>query len=108
MKLTTATLAGKALDWAVAHAAEGGTSAPYSREWAFGGPIIEREGIAIKREPEGDWKAVSRTDTSYGWTPLIAAMRCYVVSKLGNEVEVPEEFVHVGCGGYAVALNEAD
>ena len=26
-----------------------------------------------------------------GSTPLIAAMRCYVASKLGDEVEVPEE-----------------
>lgn len=27
----------------------------------------------------------------FGPTPLIAAMRCYVASKLGDEVEVPEE-----------------
>ena len=27
----------------------------------------------------------------YGTTPLIAAMRRYVASKLGDEVEVPEE-----------------
>jgi len=26
-----------------------------------------------------------------GPTPLIAAMRCYVASKLGEEVDVPEE-----------------
>jgi hypothetical protein len=26
-----------------------------------------------------------------GPTPLIAAMRCYVASKLGDEVELPEE-----------------
>jgi hypothetical protein len=26
-----------------------------------------------------------------GPTPLIAAMRCYCCSKLGDEVEVPEE-----------------
>ena len=28
-----------------------------------------------------------------GPTPLIAAMRCYVASKLGDEVDVPEELV---------------
>jgi Protein of unknown function (DUF2591) len=28
---------------------------------------------------------------AYGPTPLIAAMRCYVASKLGDEVEVPDE-----------------
>lgn len=27
----------------------------------------------------------------YGPTPLIAAMRCYVTSKLGDEIEIPEE-----------------
>jgi hypothetical protein len=27
----------------------------------------------------------------YGDTPLIAAMRCYVASKLGDEVEIPNE-----------------
>jgi hypothetical protein len=27
----------------------------------------------------------------YGPTPLIAAMRCYVASRLGDEVDVPEE-----------------
>jgi len=29
----------------------------------------------------------------YGSTPLIAAMRCYVASKLGDEVELPEETI---------------
>ena len=29
-----------------------------------------------------------------GPTPLIAAMRCYVASKLGDEVDVPEEFLN--------------
>ena len=29
----------------------------------------------------------------HGPTPLIAAMRCYVASKLGDEVEVPEELL---------------
>jgi hypothetical protein len=27
----------------------------------------------------------------YGPTPLIAAMRCYVEAKLGDEVEIPKE-----------------
>ena len=27
----------------------------------------------------------------YGTTPLIAAMRCYVASKLGDDVEIPDE-----------------
>ncbi len=28
-----------------------------------------------------------------GPTPLIAAMRCYVASKLGDEVDIPEELL---------------
>jgi len=33
------------------------------------------------------------TDGYYGQTPLIAAMRCYVASKLGDEIEIPEELI---------------
>lgn len=84
--------------------------AHYSTNWLHGGPIIEREGIAIReirpvsgengyiftrrwiaemfRFPGGPRKAVA-----YGTTPLIAAMRCYVTNKLGDEVEIPEELM---------------
>ena len=34
---------------------------------------------------------IEASDVVYGPTPLIAAMRCYVASKLGEEVEIPEE-----------------
>ena len=63
-----------------------------STDWAQGGPIIERERIRI--DPRGVWCAAhdSCEWTYYtGETPLIAAMRCYVASKLGDEVEIPEE-----------------
>lgn len=67
-----------------------------STDWAQGGPIIERECISIYEH--GYWVAeidLSEGDamiqTSIGDTPLIAAMRCYVASKFGDEVEVPEE-----------------
>jgi hypothetical protein len=81
----------------------GRTVPKYSESWVVGGPIIEREKISIGYErygPEGGetWDAVkkaSHEDTTlsleYGPTPLIAAMRCYVASKLGGEVEIPEE-----------------
>jgi hypothetical protein len=39
---------------------------------------------------EGD---VMRESQS-GETPLIAAMRCYVASKLGAEVQIPEELTN--------------
>jgi hypothetical protein len=68
----------------------------WSTNWSQGGTIIEREMIATSRGgsyEEHFWMA-SRgfsDERFYGPTPLIAAMRCYVASKLGDEVEVPEE-----------------
>jgi len=73
-----------------------------STNWAHGGPIIERELIGIERcihacEYHG-WRALKDhpfdasipEETTWGETPLVAAMRCYVASKLGDEVEIPE------------------
>lgn len=92
-------LTGIALDWVVAKcekvAYHGPAWTKFSTDWAQGGPIIEREGIwlqpEIGKEGSGNaWYAVSMHDTdSYGPTPLIAAMRCYVASKLGDQVDVP-------------------
>ena len=65
----------------------------YSTDWAQGGPIIERQEIELI--PKGmHWDAYADEDFHVpysGPTPLIAAMRCYVASKLGDEVEIPEE-----------------
>lgn len=36
---------------------------------------------------------IAEADCSYGPTPLIAAMRCFVAHKLGNEVEVSTELL---------------
>jgi len=81
-----------------------------TKSWSTAGPIIEREEIRLdtndhpdlwpwvanklirweKREDEemGDWPVYAE---GVGDTPLIAAMRCYVASVLGDEVEIPEE-----------------
>ena len=65
-------------------------------DWAAGGPIIEREMIDIGAYRNA-WRAARYVGTAptygYGPTPLIAAMRCYVASKLGDEVEIPEELL---------------
>jgi len=75
-----------------------------STDWAQGGPIIERESIAILGdgnlywEAECVWAWARGFDDGFfqkGPTPLIAAMRCYVTLKLGDEVEVPEELKEV-------------
>jgi len=64
-----------------------------STDWAQGGPIIEREYMYL--EYSGIWRAYCTQNgnsfLSVGSTPLIAAMSCYVASKLGDEVELPEE-----------------
>jgi len=67
-----------------------------STDWAQGGPVIERERISFVSPNEviDEWEAIHPTqmnNESYGPTPLIAAMRCYVASKLGDEVDVPDE-----------------
>jgi hypothetical protein len=70
-----------------------------SGDWMQGGPIIERENISIVREGDaGNWVASVYDYVKADWhlhtegrTPLEAAMRCYVASKLGDEVEIPTE-----------------
>lgn len=80
----------------------------YSSNWANGGPIIEREKIGVYPVPRGVWAAFKYQEADglariagvslpifkqYAATPLIAAVRCYVASKLGDVVEVPDELV---------------
>ena len=61
-----------------------------SINWAQGGPIIERERIDLRGDGDGGWIACDNLNPEQaGPTPLIAAMRCYVASKLGDEIEVP-------------------
>ena len=113
MKLKTSELQGAALDWAVAKC-EGIEIKNYSgaliirydgdwwqpsTDWAQGGPIIEREGISLTFE-NGDWTATALGRTSdcrairyFDYSSLIAAMRCYVASSFGDEIEVPEELM---------------
>ena len=109
MKIKTQDLTGAALDWAVAKCngktlhyfvddplkkdpwllVNGDVDQPLhsytpSTDWAQGGPIIEREKMGVFPTHDG-WAAGMQS----GPTPLIAAMRCYVASKLGDEVEIP-------------------
>lgn len=95
--MKTSELTGAALDWAVAGCEDvvyhGPAWTQYSTDWAQGGPIIERQKIEIFIRDE-EWFAHSSFSTPEdfpGPTPLIAAMRCYVASWLGDEVDVPKE-----------------
>jgi hypothetical protein len=116
--MKTSELTRAALDWAVAKAkrielshgcynrllVDGRMSAgqkmlaPYnpSTDWEQGGPIIELEGINLRALSGALWEAEtwSAEGGQYlldGPTPLVAAMRCYVASKLGDEIELPDE-----------------
>ncbi len=103
IKTKTADLTGAALDWAVAECEGdeplkvGGSGLAYSKDWLAGGPIIEREGVSVCPDEIAPWcaffdKGEAACVLYTGSTPLIAAMRCYVASRLGDEVNVPEEF----------------
>ena len=104
--MKTSELQGAALDWAVAKCEQGdfmdrtwwsdfGGESCYSTDWAQGGPIIEQEKIDVWTHAGKEWSAsVDKGKNEYrGPTPLIAAMRCYVASKFGDEVDVPEELL---------------
>lgn len=116
MKHKTAELEGALLDAAVAKA-KGLTTVPRavsfcyilrpfdvvkfspSRDWADGGPIIERERIRMnpgrsfrKGSKETVWEAfmpLEAVGVGVASTPLVAAMRAYVSSKFGEDVELP-------------------
>lgn len=72
-------------------------------DWAQGGPIIEKYGIAIfngesrwaaeVRGPHIDFEWIDTTtyDEITGSAPLIAAMRAFVASKFGETVDEVEK-----------------
>jgi hypothetical protein len=114
MKIKTRELTGAALDWAVAQIESGagpdkaekqwryfGRTFHPSTDWAQGGPIIERERLQVTTDKSAEWVCsipyaveiggYRKYIFTCGSTPLIAAMRCYVASKLGDEVNIPEE-----------------
>lgn len=68
-----------------------------STDWAQGGPIIEQKGISVMRVYK-DWPhpwcaELGEQNFTNAQTPLIAAMRCFCASKLGDEVEVPSGLI---------------
>lgn len=70
-----------------------------SIDWDQAGPIIFRENISLAgMDPMHDyWSAMTQYGANKydGPTPLIAAMRCFVASKLGHVVEVPDELIGI-------------
>ena len=77
-------------------------------DWSQGGPIIETKIDCLRKRSKAEEASLAHPNPNFkfkaeifadidgyfcafGPTPLIAAMRCYVASRLGEEVEVPEE-----------------
>jgi hypothetical protein len=106
MRIKTSELTGAPLNWAVAtimgldieikygvvHTDDGEVFMP-DLDWNIVGIIIEREGVALYLYSSSEWNAHVGSKESVGPTPLIAALRCYVASKLGDEVEIPKELL---------------
>lgn len=104
IKKRVAELEGAQLDWAV-NKARGlmcgalGVAPGYSTYWGDGGPIVGHH-IHTLIERNGEWTAEAFWPhhpnprrfcySLKGPTALIAAMRTFVASRLGAEVEVPE------------------
>lgn len=70
-----------------------------SEHWSDGGHIIEQEKYSYRfdgghsGDKENEWTCQQSKfpfDIYHGETMLIATMRCYVASKLGDEVEIPD------------------
>lgn len=96
MKVKTSELQDAALDWAVNQIEEccdDPVPPPFSTSWAWVGPIIEEQGIALYLYGDSQWNAHVGGRESVGPTPLIAAMRCYVALRIGEEVDVPDDLV---------------
>lgn len=102
MRIKTSELIGNALDHVVLQLdGENPSCGFYSTDWADAGPIIARERISLEFMPgAGDagadvWVATrvegSSVSEECAESPLVAAMRCYVASQMGDEVEVPED-----------------
>jgi hypothetical protein len=70
----------------------------YSSDAALAWPIMDREKIDIRHRPHpwNDVEATSRARSAinaFGPNALVAAMRCWVASVKGDEVDVPDELL---------------
>ena len=78
-------------------------SHPYSpsTDWAEGGPIVQRErmevmpcmDVLVEKWIASHCLRQSKWSQECGPTPLIAVMRAFCCSKLGDEVDIPDELL---------------
>jgi hypothetical protein len=122
MKIKVSEATNTQLDWLVAHSAElvviqvknghtyvpkyptiGGQRFTPTTDWSQGGPILSEARISRTIDHSGLWIAYwtdgyGEGDDAKKWmqcdrSELVAGLRCFVASKLGDEVEVPEELL---------------
>jgi hypothetical protein len=116
--MKTSELTGAALDWAVGMALghdmskainlgaylriPAHTGSAYtvtfcpSTDWTLGGSIIEQDKLGLMHVISGGtsyWVSTGYLAEECGPTLLIAAMRCFVAGKLGDDVTVPDGLV---------------
>lgn len=119
MKVKTSELSGKALDWATGKSMGNHVGIDMdgrvkfitsyspleiilwqpSTDWNQCGNLIEAEGIEFKWVSDATLEAHSYLHDphyGYGLTHQEAACRLMVVSKLGDEVDIPDELMEVG------------
>ena len=100
--------------WSNKHGAHGGPQVMVSNEedssfdyrpstnWSQGGPIVDREGIYFGPLPDKGIRAYRFIDGECCnimdcWgasiTRCVVAMRCFVASRFGDEVDIPDELL---------------
>lgn len=113
MKIAVIALEGIPLDWAVTKL-EGylcdykyaNALAPYSTDAVLWRDIVKQQGIHWTSNARTDkagkpWRWLATKNFSdplgryYGPTPQIAALRCYVGSRLGAEIDVPDDVMEL-------------
>jgi hypothetical protein len=99
-------LTGRALDWAVDRAVNintpysrwGRDYIPFSSDYNTRMPIVVQEKMLMEWNTYSEWWTVATWSDAMGMEVierdpdlLVAAMRAFVTSKLGFEIEIPEQ-----------------
>lgn len=105
MKIKTSELDGHALNWTVATCKNLGTTmhrgvlyfdgcdieADFFSNWELGGPILDEEHMEFDYDEATQiYSAYDGIHSGQGKTHLISGLRCFVVSRMGDEVDVPD------------------
>jgi len=114
MKVKTSELTERQIDWAVATLSDRACFAQQvidcpisyvfrpSTMWDCSGPLIEEDRIWVMERYSGVWDAFKKFPYEKRWrgtlvltghTYLVAAMRCWIFVRVGDEIDIPEGLV---------------